>query len=269
MKRRRLLVVILIIFIYIGYGFYNGLKTTYFTYTSGTLPQEFDGYRIAFISDFHCKMIGENEEKLIQAIDNCKPDIIVFTGDMVDDRHKDITAVQDLLSGLAGKYPMYAISGNHEKDIPANYTKLLEYYNRYGVSFIDNDSKIIKKGNAQIGIYGKSFVGGYYTTEFLKGPDTSKSDFNILLYHDATAFPAISSLGYDLVLSGHTHGGVIRFPLIGGLLTNEGTLFSTYDNGVYRMLNSTLISSRGIGDTSIPRFYNRSELICVTLNSTK
>jgi len=270
MKRRRLLVIIIVIVvIYIAYGFYTGLTTTYFTYTSGTLPREFDGYRIVFISDFHCEIVGKDEEKLIQAIDNCKPDIVVFTGDMIDDEHKDITAVADLLSGLSGKYPMYAISGNHEKDIPANYTKLLAYYDKYGVSFIDDDSKMITKGNAQIGIYGKSFVGGYFTKEFLKGPDTSKSDFNILLYHDATAFPADSTLGFNLVLSGHTHGGVIRLPLIGGLLNNDGTMFSTYDNGVYHILNSTLISSRGIGATTVPRFNNRSELICVILKSTE
>lgn len=253
--------------IFMAGGFYSGLETTYYTFQEAAIPIEFDGYKIAFVSDFHCKEFGNKEEELINSIYEINPDLVVFTGDMIDGNHEDLTPVVDLLSGLSGKYPMYAISGNHESDSDLQFNELLGYYEEYGVIFLDNAQEIITKGNAQIGIYGKPYVGNYYTLEYLKEPNKSLAEFNILLCHDATVFPVMSTIGYNLILSGHTHGGIIRIPFIGGLINNNGGLFAEYDSGLYTKRNSTLISSRGLGDARIPRFYNRSELICVTLRA--
>lgn len=258
---------IVIIVVIIAYGFYSNLETKYYTYQDEYLPKKFDGFKIAFLSDFHCQEFGSHEEKLINEIKACNPDIVVFTGDMIDGDHSDLTPVKDLLSGLSGLYPMYAVSGNHEFDIFDKYQELLDYYTEYGVTYLDFDHDIIKRDNAVIGIYGKQFAGNYITKDFLEGPDKGQTEFNILLYHDATAFPITSTLGFNLILSGHTHGGIIRLPLIGGLINNNRSLIAEYDNGIYKSNNSTLISSRGLGDSIIPRFYNRRELICVTLKA--
>ena len=94
-----------------------------------------------------------------------------------------------------------------------------------------------------------------------KNPDV----FSILLNHYANQFPLLPQYGYDLILSGHIHGGIIRLPRIGGLIGNGGSLFPQYDAGSYKIGNSTMIVSRGIGDSVIPRINNNPEIVCITL----
>ena len=265
MKKKLVIVIILLIFIFLCVGFYNELEITNYTVSDKDIPKEFDGYRIVFISDLHCKVLGKKEDKLIHAITSCNPNIVVFTGDMIDGDHKDITPVKNLLNGLTGKYPMYAVSGNHEKDSIPNYEKLLQYYEEYRVIDLDNKSRSISKEGANIGIYGIAYQDRYFIKNSSHKPDQYENQFNILLYHDATVFSQLSLYGYNLVLSGHTHGGVIRLPFLGGIVNNEGSLFSIYDKGIYDKNGSTLISNRGIGDARFPRFYNRPEVVCVTL----
>ena len=268
MMIKKLLIVIIILFLlFFFFGFYNGLKITNYTYLDQELPKDFDGYRIVFISDLHCKRIGKNQDKLIKAIASCNPYIVVFTGDMIDSEHKDITPVKELLAGLEGKYPMYVVSGNHEKDNLVNYEKLLKFYEEYGVIDLDDRSMTISKKDAHVGIYGLSYRDSHYIKKTSHKPDKDKNEFNILLYHDATVFPLTSLYGYNLVLSGHTHGGIVRLPFLGGIINNDGTLFPEFDNGVYHINGSTLISNRGIGDSYFPRFYNRPEIVCITLRT--
>jgi predicted MPP superfamily phosphohydrolase len=255
--------------LFITFGFCTALTITKYTYSDKELPMEFDGSRIVFISDLHCKLIGRNQNKLLRAITACNPDIVVFTGDMIDGDHKDITPIKDLLIGLEGKYPMYAVSGNHEKDDILNYETLLKYYEEYGVVDLDNRSLKLSKNGAHIGIYGLSYRDRYFIKNTSHKPDKDENEFNILLYHDATVFSLISSYEYNLVLSGHTHGGIIRLPILGGLINNNGTFLSKFDNGMYHINRSTLISNRGIGDSDFPRFYNRPEVVCVTLRTSK
>lgn len=263
------IVMLICIVLFICFGFFNKLEITSYTYFDKDLPKEFDGSRIVFISDLHCKVFGKNEDKLINAITACNPDIVVFTGDMIDGDHKDITPVKDLLKGLEGKYPMYAVSGNHEKDNSFNYETLLKYYEEYGVINLDDRSLRLSKDGAHIGIYGLSYRDRYFIKNKSYKPDKDESEFNILLYHDATVFSFISLYEYNLVLSGHTHGGIIRLPFLGGLIKNDGTLLSEFDNGMFHMNGSALISNRGIGDSDFPRFYNRPEVVCVTLRTSK
>lgn len=268
MKKLGIVILILCMF-FVVYGFYTGLEITHYTYRDHELPQKFDGYRIAFISDLHCKEIGKKQKKLIRTIVACKPNMVVFTGDMIDGDHEDITAVKELLAGLKGRYPMYAVSGNHERDILNNYDQLQEYYREFGVINLDDSSYTISFEGAHIGIYGKPYLGGYYSEDFLRKPDKDKNEFNILLFHDSTAFIPVSLRGYNLVLSGHTHGGIIRLPFLGGIINNNGSLHPEFDNGMYVRNGSTLISNRGIGDADFPRYYNRPEVVCITLRVRK
>lgn len=265
---KKLVIIIgLLILIFFCFGFYNGLELTDYTYRDRELPKEFDGFRVAFISDLHCKTLGKKEDKLIYTIISCNPDIIVFTGDMIDGDHNDITPVKNLLAGLSDNYPIYAVSGNHERDNAENYEALLTCYREYGVIDLDDKHQTITKKDEHIGIYGISYRASYLISNEHHKPDKEENAFNILLYHDATVFPQVSLFGYNLVLSGHTHGGVIRLPFIGGLINNNCTLISKFDNGMFHINESTLISNRGIGDSDIPRFYNRAEVVCITLRT--
>lgn len=260
-------VLFLLILVYFLLGFYDELQISNYSYWNTDLPKEFDDYRIVFISDLHCKEVGKEQYKLIQAIASCNPDMVVFTGDMIDGSHKDLSPIKDLLAGLSGKYPMYAVTGNHERDNLLKYEELLKYYEEYGVYFLDNDHLTISREGAHLGIYGISYRDRYYIKKGIKTPNKNINNFNILLYHDATVFSEISLYGYNLVLSGHTHGGIIRLPFLGGVINNDGTLFPEFDGGMFSMNGSSMIVNRGVGDSEFPRFYNRPELVCITLKT--
>ena len=263
--KKLIIMLFLLTFIFFSYGFYNGLKITKYTFQDADIHEEFDGYRIVFISDLHGKEVGKGQHKLIRAIESCNPDMVVFTGDMIDSHHMDLSPIKDLLAGLSGMYPIYAVTGNHEKDNSSSYKELLKHYEEYGVNFLDDYYQTITKQGKHIGIYGIAYRDRYYIKKGIKGPNKDINSFNILLYHDANVFSDISQYGYNLVLSGHTHGGIIRFPFLGGILNNDGSLFPEFDGGMFSMNGSSMIVSRGIGDSAFPRYYNRPEVVCITL----
>lgn len=264
--KKLIIVLFLSTFIFFFYGFYNGLVITNYIYQDAKLQEEFDGYKIVLISDLHCKVVGKGQHKLIRAIRSCNPDMVAFTGDMIDGYHIDLSPIKDLLAGLSGMYPMYAVTGNHEKDNLINYKKLLKYYEEYGVYFLDDDYQTVNKEGVHIGIYGIAYRDRKQIKD-IKELNKSINNFNILLYHDANAFSDISLYGYNLVLSGHTHGGIIRLPFFEGLLSNNRSLFPKFDGGRFSMNDSSMIVSRGIGDSVFIRYYNRPELVCITLKT--
>lgn len=269
---------ILIVFIVIG--LHNKLSITYYDYYDASVPTEFDGYKICFLSDFHCKKFGDKEEKLIEQIRLLNPDVIMLGGDMIDEKHLDLTNVTYLLEGIK-EYPIYAIAGNHEYDDNETFQELLALYKTYNVTFLNDSFDIISSNNSCIGIYGIPFKETY--TDILQA-DQSASTFNILLTHDATRFNQFRGAHYQVVLAGHTHGGIIRLPLIGGLISNNKTVPAKYDNGTYEFnysvvpdgknyedrysIHCVMYSNRGLGDSFLPRFYNDPEILCITLHHT-
>lgn len=265
-KKYFLLSCILVFILMLSSGCSKNLRVTKYTHSSPSLPEAFDGFRIAFLSDLHCKEFGENQQALLHAIDLMKPNLIVFTGDMIDKKHTDLTPISDLLEGLSSSYPIYAVTGNHEYDSSELYQQLMSLYDTHHVTLLEDEGILFSYHNSQIGIYGMSFSSSALTEPVdLLAPDKNLADFNILLCHDSNLFEKTSKLGYDLVLSGHVHGGVIRIPFIGGLLNTNGTFFPHYDYGKIVENNSTLISSAGLGDAVIPRINNAPELVLITL----
>ncbi|WP_455718583.1 metallophosphoesterase [Anaerosporobacter sp.] len=258
-----LLIILIILFI----GFHNDLDVTHYVYSDIEIPDAFDGYKIVQISDYHCKLINGSNNKLISAIKSYNPDIIVITGDMIDSDHSDISAVESLLKGISDIAPIYAVSGNHEFDLGAQYDKLLNLYNKYGVIDLDDSKVVITKDNSHITLYGLSAnkMDVIYNPKAL--PETEVGTFSILLYHYTNHFDYFTDNRFNLILAGHTHGGIIRIPFVGGLIGNNSTFFPKYDSGRFVHDQTTMISSRGIGDASIPRFFNHSELVCITLHS--
>lgn len=259
------------------------------------LPKSFDNYKILQISDLHSKEFGENNKDLIAAIKKINPDLIIATGDMftvsdisINMNEEELVPYQ-LLSQLAPQYKIIYVSGNHEegKDIIYNgedyktrdYTKD-NAYNRYrskleslGVTFVENSStKIhstaIKDNNNSkydfINIYGVYFEsmekGEYYQSITL-----DKTKFNIMLCHDPKYFDTFANIGFDLVLSGHVHGGVVRIPLVGGLLSPDRTLFPKYNKGIYKINHSFMNVSAGLGDSIVRRILNPPEVSILLL----
>lgn len=259
-------ILLLFLSIYILFGFTHNLEVTHYEYASSKIPASFDGYRIAFLSDLHCKNFGKNNATLISKIRDMQPDIIVFTGDTVDEIHEDLSSLEALFQGIQDIAPVYSVTGNHEftkeGEETIQYKKLQDLYAAYNITDLDDKTVDLTRDDSVIKLVGQKWRSKYIV-QYIEPANTEY--FNILLYHGSDFFDLIAPYDYDLVLSGHIHGGIIRLPFLGGLLGNTGEFFPKYNSGIYQNGLSTLISSRGLGDASIPRFNNRPELICITL----
>lgn len=263
-RKNVLILCIIVILLYIISGFYNPLVLTRYDYTSSKVPEGFDGYRIVHISDFHCKEFGDGESDLIAMIRNAEPDLILFTGDSIDDEHS-LDNYRDLITGIYDVAPIYYVNGNHEYDASAPLAEMKELNEKYQVHDLNDASVVVEHNGDSILLSGLDFR---LTMRGLRNniDHANTTMFNILLYHGTDKFDGIAPYNYDLVLSGHTHGGIVCLPFIGGIISNQKELFPKYDSGVYTSGLSTMISSRGLGDASIPRFHNPREVICITLH---
>lgn len=263
-RKNVLILCIIVILLYIISGFYNPLVLTRYDYTSSKVPESFDGYRIVHISDFHCKEFGDGESDLIAMIRNAEPDLILFTGDSIDDEHS-LDNYRDLITGIYDVAPIYYVNGNHEYDASAPLAEMKELNEKYQVHDLNDASVVVEHNGDSILLSGLDFR---LTMRGLRNniDYANTTMFNILLYHGTDKFDGIAPYNYDLVLSGHTHGGIVCLPFIGGIISNQKELFPKYDSGVYTSGLSTMISSRGLGDASIPRFHNPREVICITLH---
>ncbi len=270
MKKKLLFSLVIIIVLFILMGLNPFLQVTNYTYQSSEIPPNFDGFKICHISDLHCKSFGKDNQKLLIAIEEMAPDIVVFTGDIVDEDHTDLSSVEALLSGLHEmEIPGYYITGNHELEPEAapQYEELLSYLDTYGVRDINDNTVILELYGEYITLTGCKWYSKYLTEFLAPAPPEG---FHMLLYHGADFFDNISDYNYDLVLTGHIHGGLIRIPILDvGVLGNSGDFFPKYTAGIYQneYKTSTMIVSRGLGDAVLPRFYNRPELVCITLKS--
>lgn len=266
-KKRKIFILLFlsILTMYVIIGFcQTDLVVTNYTYHSKKLPADFYGYKIALISDLHNENFGTNQSKLINELKKAKPDMIALTGDIIDADKDDLAPVENLIIGATSIAPTYFVTGNHELDRHAkeHYKQLCDMFDKYGVVNLNNSSVNIKRGDSIIKISGQTFCG---TKVGEKLPYADMASFNILLYHGCNMFDMICDHGYDIILSGHSHGGIIRLPFIGGLINNNGGLFPKYDGGAYTKNNCTMFASRGLGDASFPRFYNPPELVIITL----
>lgn len=263
-KKLYLFLISFILFLlFLAVGFSEKLQTSHYTYTNSKIPTAFDGYRIIQISDLHSACFGKEQSILIDAIKTENPDLIVFTGDIIDRKRCNLNNVEALLKGIDSIAPIYAVTGNHDQDNMDDYRQLQSLYLTYHVTELSNEQIAITKDNQTIYLHGLEW--GPCTYWKLPKADTSK--FNILLFHCTNYFDLLAPYNYDLFFAGHTHGGIIRLPFVGGLLGNSKNLFPEYDSGMFHSGSSTMISSRGLGKADIPRFFNRPDLVSVTLKT--
>lgn len=270
MSKRFIICTIVILISFVLIGLNPRLEISNYTYQSSEIPSDFDNFKICQISDLHCKNFGKNNETLISAIREMSPDIVVLTGDIVDEDHDDLSSVENLFIGLQKlQIPAYYVTGNHElePDAAVQYAQLLSLMDSYQVTDLDDSSITLTKGASSIQLTGCKWYSRYLV---LYLPPVNAEGFNILLYHGADFYDLISHYGYDLVLSGHIHGGLVRIPILDiGVLGNTGNLFPKYTHGVYQNKDqtSTMIVSRGLGAATLPRFFNRPDLVCITLKA--
>ncbi len=257
-------VLAILIIIILVIGFNNKLQVDEYEYVNSKIPVSFDGYKIVQLSDLHYAEFGENNSELIETVEELEPDMIVFTGDMIDRDYDEILpSTINLIEAMAKLAPVYAVTGNHENDSPVK-EGLLTVYEYCGVQEITDKQVKIEKDGEAILLTG---LDGYHPRyiKIPKADEDYENMFNILLYHWADHFDELTGYGFDLVLSGHIHGGVIRLPFIGGLLGNDKTLFPKYSSGFYQIGDRVMLCNRGLGETSVFRFNNRPQVLLLTL----
>ncbi|MDE7252071.1 MAG: metallophosphoesterase [Acetatifactor sp.] len=251
---------------------------THYTVVSNRLPVAFDHYKIAVISDLHNAEFGENNSSLISLIKNEKPDMIAITGDLIDSNRTDIEIAENLVKKLVEIAPCYYVTGNHEAWIGEQYQDLEDKLLDIGVVIFHDNTEQLVKNNEIIQLAGlddpdftdrNSSIQESMLKTKLDNMNLTEN-YCVLLSHRPEVFNAYVSENIDLVLSGHAHGGQFRLPFIGGLIAPNQGFFPKYDAGEYFEKNTTMIVSRGIGNSIIPiRFNNRPEVVIVELTCNK
>ncbi|MCR5733155.1 MAG: metallophosphoesterase [Lachnospiraceae bacterium] len=263
----------------------TSLSVTDYTYTFDRLKA--DEFNFVMLSDLHGMDYGQDNRRLLELIDRISPDAVLLAGDMITTGHfcrynsDEYRTTLSLIKELSTRYPVYYGIGNHEEKLRRyvsdgcdkwdGYTKDLS---GYGIHILQNETVCLDKEG--IVIYGLDLDHKYYRRfrdlpvpdGYLEGifgePDRDK--VSILIAHFPDQFEAYAKWGADLVLSGHVHGGVIRLPFFGGVVSPQLKLFPKYDSGEFKLNRSTMILTRGAGTHTIPiRINNRPEIVHVKL----
>lgn len=259
----------------------RSFRTVHYKICSRQIPDAFKGFKIVHLSDLHGALYGRHNELLIRKIKDINPHVIVMTGDMADGTEHAVSRMADLCGRLSRRYPVYFTAGNHEQCLKKNvYDGLLADLKALGVIVLDNEWRTISRRGSFVKLYGLVTPLVYYKDplgEYEKGINFTKKDaekalgkadpscFNILLAHNPLYYPAYREWGADLTLSGHIHGGIIRIPGLGGLLSPDLTLFPKYDGGHFKEGQAHLVVSRGLGNHFLFRVHNPPELVILTL----
>lgn len=274
MKRSKWLRVLLILALCLFWLLYSSkyrLEITEYTLSSAKLPEVFDGYRIVQLSDLHTMEFGKNNIRLIETVRDLSPDIIALTGDYIES-DADIPNTAHLVKSLTEIAPVYFCSGNHDWASGAA-LELRNAIEDAGGIYLGNSFDLQERDSQIVLIAGVEDPNSYADLtppdEFLNDvAETYPDTFTVLLGHRNDWVEKYPDLQADIILSGHGHGGVIRLPLIGGLLNTNHQLFPEYDAGLYPSGHYVMVVSRGLGNSyHIPRVLNRPEILCLTLLS--
>lgn len=265
------------------------LVVTEYEIASVKLAKTWDGYRIAMLGDLHDNEFGEHNEQLIRAVKEANPDIICIVGDTMvvkEWKKKDFSITETLLQALSEIAPIYYANGNHEMRMQVyadQYTGWMEEFQRilhqYQVNYLVDDTVELNKDGKTIALSGLDIGDEYYR---LKGKKKimephyieqkiglcRADQFHILLAHTPLYIDDYEKWGADLVFAGHFHGGTIRLPILGGVMSPQMQFFSGLDRGLIRRGTTRMIVTGGLGTHSINvRLNNPPELVVVTLRS--
>ena len=256
----------------------NSFRTVHYELS---LPQEsFAEKRVVFLSDLHNHLYGKDNEKLLDAIRSEEPDLIFIAGDMlVGKAGVSWKTAAEFVKRLPEICPVYYGNGNHEqrmKEHPEKYASAYSEYEavleRAGVCFLENASVSLMLGEQKVQLYGLEIPEKYYRKgRWLKMPTEvvenclgkAKQDaYGILLAHNPAYCKTYAAWGADLILSGHLHGGLLRIPGIGALITPDFRLFPRHSGELKREGESWVVVSKGLGTHTIHfRLFDPAEVV--------
>ena len=227
----------------------TALELNTYTVSGAGLPECFDGYRIAHVSDLHNTQMGKNHAKLLAMLQEAEPDIIAITGDLIDSRSTSVSIALQFVQEAVKIAPCYYVTGNHEARVTA-YEELKADMRSAGVVILEDASVEISSGEESITLIGVNDPS--LRTDYLFGDAETVMEatlsalhkdsdgFTVLLSHRPELFDIYASQDIDLVLSGHAHGGQFRLPFVGGVLAPNQGLFPQFDAGLYTAGNTNM-----------------------------
>lgn len=252
--------------------FWQGLNTVTYTLTSDKIDSDI---RICVITDHHSSSYGKRQKKLLSEIEKASPDVIMIVGDLFDEA-RDTDNAEDLLEAIGEKYTCFYVTGNHEYRNDTE--KLKALVRSYGITVLEGDIVELTVNGQNVSICGVDDLFGF--GEYYDSAQTAfdecisecyekinKDDLTFLMTHRPQHADIYSKYGFDIVVSGHSHGGQVRIPyLINGLYTPTDGFFPDYAGGVYSLSERTkLVVSRGLCKDEIPRVFNPPELVFVDI----
>ena len=272
-----LLIIFIVLFLIIVYARYVGtmaLVTKEYTLSSKDIPDGFDGIKIVHFSDLHYNraITLSKVKSIVEEINLINPDIVVFTGDIIDKdtnlSDKDYNQLTNLFLKIKAKYGKYAVMGNHDYDKDKD--KVISIYNESKFKFLDNDYEIIyNKDNEKIFIGGLNTVSYNQdnldkTMEYFK--DNDDIDYKIILVHEPDISDKIvTSYDVNLILAGHSHNGQVRLPFIGAIY--KPPYAKKYYDNYYNINGTDLYISSGIGVSTLNyRLWNRPSINFYRIN---
>lgn len=243
---------------------------------------------VVFLSDLHNNEFGADNGRLVEAIHDLKPDAVLVGGDMMMTRgEKDYRVPLKLIEQLAGRYPVFYGNGNHENRMTwdrdtfgglyEEYTSLLR---KMGVTYLEDETAawgediLISGLDLDEYFYQKALFHktepmpkGYLDGKLGRTDNSQDRDkFRILLAHSPLYFRDYAKWGADLTLAGHFHGGTIRIPGLGGVMTPQYQFFLPWCAGDFEYEDRRMVVSRGLGTHSINiRLNNKPQLVVVRL----
>lgn len=241
------------------------------------------GFKFLLISDLHSNDYGINLHEVIDVIKRENPDAILLAGDIINRKISDnVITIIKFISAIARRYKIFYALGNHEYKIKMNQEDYGNFYQEYknvlidaGVTFLEDETVVLSKNNDKISISGLEIDSAFYSKlppvmgdglvdKHLGNLETDM--FKLLIAHNPDYFEQYAGWGADLVVSGHMHGGTVRIPKLGGVMGTNLEILPKYDAGGYRIGNSRMIVSRGLGAHTIPiRINNRPEMVVVKI----
>lgn len=273
MTKRALISAVILAFLFVfSYWQNNSIVITKATLHSERLPLHFSEYRIVHLSDLHSKRFGREQQVLVQKVADARPDLIVFTGDLVDSGKDDEEASLILMEKLVELAPVYYVTGNHEWS-SGRFSSLEQQLAAAGVHVLRNRATELAIGEDTIQLAGiDDPAQGEQTDHMLEQAflHVAEERFTILLAHRPEELALYATYPVDLIFSGHAHGGQVRLPFVGGLVAPNQGWFPAYTAGSHSLGRATMIVNRGLGNSIIPqRIFNRPEIVVVTLRKPR
>ena len=268
MKRRRdalRVAVVLLLFLVVIAGVDSRLKTVTYEIVSDEVESP---VTLAVLADLHGCSYGEGQRELLDAVSKVQPDAVLMLGDIVDDVMPEKNA-WTTVSALSEEYPCYYVTGNHEW-WSGEVERICADMAVTGVNVLQGDCKSIGVNGNTITFCGVDDPDSdVYESQLKRVCDQiTEEGFHVLLAHRPERIEEYLECPFDLILSGHAHGGQWRLPgIVNGLYAPHQGLFPKYAGGRYDFEDAVFVVSRGLAreSTKIPRMFNRPELVVTHL----